>query len=150
MKKLSSFARILMLGLAMAVVVPSCVNLDEELFSAVTPGNFFKTPEEFIAALGAAYTSLYGYNIGSDVNALAETSTDEMVVPTRGQDWDDGGHWRRLHLHSWNWEDPVIGRRLEFRFQRREQRQPASSSSFPNWWNRVWCTRPLPMPSSPN
>jgi hypothetical protein len=28
-----------------------------------------------------------------------------MVVPTRGQDWDDGGHWRRFHLHSWTYED---------------------------------------------
>lgn len=116
MKKLSSTVRVLMLGLAMTIIVPSCVNLDEELFDAVTPENFFKTPEEFIAALGAAYTSLYGYNIGSDVNALAETSTDEMTVPTRGQDWDDGGHWRRLHLHSWNWEDPVIGGGWNFGF----------------------------------
>ncbi len=28
-----------------------------------------------------------------------------MVVPTRGSDWDDGGDWRRMHLHAWTRED---------------------------------------------
>ena len=32
-------------------------------------------------------------------------TTDEVVVPTRGSDWDDGGTQRRLHLHSWGYDD---------------------------------------------
>ncbi len=47
---------------------------------------------------------------------LQETSTDEMVVPTRGQDWDDGGHWRRLHLHSWTYEDGFYRGAWDFGF----------------------------------
>jgi hypothetical protein len=37
----------------------------------------------------------YGYQ------ALQEHSTDELLGPTRGTDWDDFGTWRRLHLHTW-------------------------------------------------
>lgn len=82
----------------------SCTKLDETLYGEVTPANFFKSQEEFVSALGSAYTQLGGYASG-DVFSMQETSTDEMVVPTRGQDWDDGGMWRRLHLHSWTYED---------------------------------------------
>jgi hypothetical protein len=86
----------------------SCTNLDEKLFSEVTPANFFKSEAEYVSALGAAYTQLGSYAVG-DVYNLQECTTDEMVVPTRGQDWDDGGNWRRLHLHSWKYEDNATG-----------------------------------------
>ncbi|TAF51312.1 MAG: RagB/SusD family nutrient uptake outer membrane protein, partial [Sphingobacteriia bacterium] len=33
--------------------------------------------------------------------AMQEHSTDELMGPTRGTDWDDFGTWRRLHLHTW-------------------------------------------------
>jgi len=82
----------------------SCTNLDEELFDSVTPDNFFKTQEEFISALGAAYTA-FGDYASNDPLALDELMTDEAAYPTRGQDWDDGGLLRRAHLHSYNLED---------------------------------------------
>ncbi|MBX9782075.1 MAG: RagB/SusD family nutrient uptake outer membrane protein [Chitinophagaceae bacterium] len=52
-------------------------------------------------AIGAVYSRLndlvgqYGYQ------ALQEHSSDELLGPTRGTDWDDFGTWRRLHLHTW-------------------------------------------------
>ncbi len=52
-------------------------------------------------SIGAVYSQLnnlvgqYGYQ------ALQEHSTDELLGPTRGTDWDDFGTWRRLHLHTW-------------------------------------------------
>jgi len=104
------------LGALMVLPVnQSCTNLDEELYSDITPSNFFKSDAEYISALGAAYTQLGGYASG-DVNNLQETTTDEMVVPTRGSDWDDGGNWRRLHLHSWKYEDGVTGGAWDFCF----------------------------------
>lgn len=87
----------------------SCTNLDEELFSEVTTDTFFQTDEEFVAALGAAYTNLYGYMGNWNVFPLQEVTSDEMVVPTRGADWDDGGKWRRLHTHEWTTNDPEVG-----------------------------------------
>lgn len=33
---------------------------------------------------------------------LSEHVSDEMMVPTRGENWNDGGIWRQLHTHTWN------------------------------------------------
>jgi starch-binding outer membrane protein, SusD/RagB family len=34
--------------------------------------------------------------------AMNEHSTDELMGPTRGTDWDDFGTWRKLHQHTWD------------------------------------------------
>ena len=44
-----------------------------------------------------------------DPYGLQEVASDAVVVPTRGQDWDDGGHWRRLHQHQYTPDDPLVG-----------------------------------------
>lgn len=94
----------ILIVLVLAGFNQACTNLDEELYGEVTPEDFFNTEEEYVSALGAAYTS-FGNYASADLQHLQEVSTDEMVVPTRGQDWDDGGRWRRIHLHSWTYED---------------------------------------------
>jgi len=33
---------------------------------------------------------------------MQEHTTDELLGPTRGTDWDDFGTWRKLHLHTWD------------------------------------------------
>ena len=38
----------------------------------------------------------------SNWHALEEHSTDELMGPTRGTDWDDFGTWRKIHLHTWD------------------------------------------------
>jgi len=93
----------------------SCTKLDEKLFSEVTPDNFFESDIQFVSALGAAYTAFGGYASG-DIAHVQEVTTDEMVVPTRGSDWDDGGTWRRLHLHAWKFEDDNMGGPWDFCF----------------------------------
>ena len=85
--------------------IHSCTDLDENVFSDITTDQFYQSDEEFIAALGAAYTSLYGF-IGS-IWTANEVSSDEMVVPQRGPDWFDGGHWIRLHRHEITKDDPL-------------------------------------------
>lgn len=77
----------------------SCTNLDEQLYSEVLADDFFSTDEEFDSALGTAYATLFNH-IG-EYHGLQEVSSDQVVVPTRGQDWDDGGNWRALHLHTY-------------------------------------------------
>lgn len=106
---------LILIALIVSPMFQSCTNLDEELYSEVTPENFFNTEEEIVSALGAAYTQFGSYATG-DILSLQETTTDEMVVPTRGQDWDDGGNWRRLHLHSWTTEDGVTNGGWNFGF----------------------------------
>ena len=87
----------------------ACTDLNEKevLYDQVTQGNFFKTDAEYVAALGAAYTNLYGtFGSADNIMPLQEVTTDEMVVPTRGADWGDGGHWVRLKTHTYNPDDP--------------------------------------------
>jgi len=115
MNKTLSLIKALLMALIVVGLNQSCTNLDEKLYGEVTPENFFKTDEEFISALGAAYTQFANYASG-DILSLQETTTDEMVVPTRGQDWDDGGMWRRTHLHSWTYEDGYTNGGWDFGF----------------------------------
>jgi hypothetical protein len=105
----------LLIGLFVAAVIQSCTNLDEKLYDTVTANNFPKTQEEIVSTLGAAYTTLSGYATG-DINTLQEMSSDEEIVPTRGQDWDDGGSWRQVGLHSWTFELPSVNGAWQFCF----------------------------------
>src|SRR5690606_2694498 len=49
---------------------------------------------------------------------LSEVTSDEVVVPTRGPDWNDGGRWIAMHRQLWDadltdlngaWTDAFIG-----------------------------------------
>ncbi len=106
MKKIA-FLKFAIVFFFVATFNTSCTDLEETLYDEVAVEDFFKTEEEFIAALGAAYTGLYGFYGTPSVIGAQEVSSDEMMVPTRGADWDDGGHWRRIHLHQYTPEDPV-------------------------------------------
>ena len=113
MKKSLYLIRVIMILLGVAAFSQACTKLDEELFSEVTPANFFKTDAEFVAALGSAYTQLGGYAMG-DLRHINTVTTDEGVYPTRGSDWDDGGTWRRLTLHAWGYEDGFMAGPWDF------------------------------------
>lgn len=115
MKKSTILIRAALAAIVVIGLSQSCTKLDETLYSEVTPANFFKSEKEFVSALGAAYTQFSGYASG-DVYNLQEVTTDEMVVPTRGSDWDDGGNWRKLHLHSWDYEVGATGGAWDFCF----------------------------------
>jgi hypothetical protein len=98
--KILSLTKCLLIGL---LLISSCTRLDEKelLFDRVTGDNFGVNDAEIVSLLAAAYTNLYG-SFGSDgsIMRLEEVPTDEIVVPTRGPDWGDGGHWVRLKLHT--------------------------------------------------
>lgn len=100
-----SFLPLLVAVAILLVPISSCTDLEETVYSDITTDRFYQGEEEFIAALGAAYTSLYGF-IGS-VWTANEVASDEMVVPQRGPDWFDGGHWIRLHRHEITKDDPL-------------------------------------------
>jgi len=116
MKRSVKLIAVAIIAMLATSINQSCTNLDEELYDSVTPANFFKTQEEFISALGAAYTKFSDWATGDGTLALQEVTTDEMAVPTRGQDWDDGGNWRRLSLHSWTKEEYQLNNGWDFGF----------------------------------
>ena len=95
---------------ALAVFAFSCTDLEvEELdsvviedaagrFSGVEPG----------PALEAAYNDLRGFADQANLYALLEVTSDELLVPTRGGDWGDGGTWRSLHQHTFSPTHPFL------------------------------------------
>ncbi|PYP20526.1 MAG: hypothetical protein DMD54_00835 [Gemmatimonadetes bacterium] len=93
-------------GLCALLLVPmqGCTNLDETPPSAISPGNFFHTEGEVLAALAGVYAQLRG--TVDDYYNVSEISTDEMVVPTRGQDWYDNGRWLENHRQAWTANSP--------------------------------------------
>jgi hypothetical protein len=49
----------------------------------------------------SAYEGLRGFETQGQMFALDEMSSDALVGPTRGGDWDDNGEWRQIHVHTW-------------------------------------------------
>src|SRR3569833_2079199 len=94
----------------------SCTKLDESayLYDKVTSSQFGKTDLELSSAVGAAYSNLAGVGGNNHYIPLNEVTTDEMIVPTRGADWGDGGHWVRLKTHTYNSTDPLPGNGWSF------------------------------------
>jgi len=93
--------------LALAVVLVGCdQQLEEESFDQITPGNFFQNQEQFRAAATGVYAQLR--SIPGAVLDIQEHSSDEVMVPTRGPDWGDGGIWRDLTQHNFTPNTPQI------------------------------------------
>jgi len=89
----------LLLGLL--IVPQACTNLDETPVSLITPGNFFRNEAEVSAGLAGVYAQLRATAPEGSIYDANEVTTDEVVVPTRGKDWLDGGQWVDLHNQTW-------------------------------------------------
>lgn len=106
MKRATALTLILLLPLALTL--SGCdQQLEQEPFSQITPQNFFNNEQEFFAAATGVYAQLR--NLQFDALDLPEHTSDEMMVPTRGPNWGDGGIWRDLTQHEWNSEHPDFG-----------------------------------------
>jgi hypothetical protein len=84
-----------------------CTDLSESPQSAISPGNFYANEAEVLAGLAGIYAQLR--STLDDYHNVSEVSTDEMIVPTRGNDWYDGGTWLDLHAQTWTPISPATG-----------------------------------------
>ena len=91
------------MGMRALFVVPllmvgqSCTNLTEVPQDALTPSNAFHTDAEVLAGVAGVYAGLRDIEFWE----LNEVTTDEAIVPTRGNDWYDNGTWLELHRQTW-------------------------------------------------
>jgi starch-binding outer membrane protein, SusD/RagB family len=91
-----------MLGLSLITI--SCTKLNEDLNgqlseSQVSGGGAANAG----ALLAGVYDNIRGtFQDQAGVYALWEMTTDELIGPTRGGDWDDNGAWRVLHSHKFD------------------------------------------------
>jgi hypothetical protein len=89
----------------MFVLLPACTDLTEVPQSAITPENFYRNEDEVIGGLASVYAQLRTTN--DEYYNLSEISTDEMIVPTRGQDWYDNGKWLDIHRQTFTPTSPA-------------------------------------------
>jgi hypothetical protein len=87
---------------AAVLSVTSCTKLDVK----VKDPNSIATPTPGVAPTPSSLSKVYeqlNQLIGQgNWYAMSEHTTDELMGPTRGTDWDDFGTWRKLHLHTWD------------------------------------------------
>lgn len=95
-------------GLGMLLIlspVLGCTDLTESPASSITPDNFYKNEDEVIGGLASVYSTMQ--RVVQNPYNLAEISTDEMIVPTRGQDWYDNGKWLDIHRQTFTPNSPA-------------------------------------------
>jgi starch-binding outer membrane protein, SusD/RagB family len=93
------------------LTVISCTKLEEEF-----EGNLTADQVGSGSGSGNASALLKGvydnmrlpFTNHENVYALWETTTDELLVPTRGPDWDDNGVWRVLYSQKWTGDHRFI------------------------------------------
>ncbi len=87
---------------AITVVGIGCTNLDETLQDRLTKDQV--TAASVSDLLSELYITLG--SVGD--NITFEHTSDDIIQPTRGGDWDDNGAWRALHQHKWDPEHSTI------------------------------------------
>jgi len=92
---------------ALALPVQACTDLTENPKSLITPGSFFRTEAEVVGGVAGVYNMLRNDGTLWGYYNMSELSTDEMIVPTRGQDWKDNGRWLELHRQTWQAGSPA-------------------------------------------
>ena len=98
MKIKNIFFLLLIVGFAV-----SCSDLEEEIRDTVPADIATSGAVSVDALLQGVYNSMrLPYQDQSRFWAAQEHTSDEVMGPTRGPDWDDNGIWRVLHDHTWD------------------------------------------------
>ena len=98
MNKLYKYAALLAVPAAL-MTASSCTDLSEILYDQVASNNYYNTKNDVIRAVLRPFE--HGFWSIQNRHVLNEESADQLITPTRGDWWDDGGRWARLHRHKW-------------------------------------------------
>lgn len=85
----------------------SCTKLNTPVYSGVESDKYWQTADQFTAGVAPIYTQMQNLVIWDNVE-LNEVSTDEIIIPTRGNDWYDNGNHQRIYLHTWTASDGPV------------------------------------------
>jgi starch-binding outer membrane protein, SusD/RagB family len=91
-----------------SLALSSCTKLDEKLNGEINP-SATSGSANVSALLTGVYNSMRGnFQDQGNLYALGEMTTDALIGPTRGGDWDDNGAWRVLHAHQFDGDNVHI------------------------------------------
>ena len=99
MKKINLLRKISFLGCLTLIV--GCTNLEEEILDGYAYNPETGGVVNTASTLQSAYEGLREFQAQGQMFALDEMSSDALVGPTRGGDWDDNASWRQIHTHTW-------------------------------------------------
>ncbi len=104
---------------ALGLFAVSCTDLTPEVYTDVLKEEYFQTPEQFSTLIANAYSQLageQGYVYREGYWSLQEYTSDEVVIPTRGNDWFDAGVPIAMHTHTWESDTRDINNGWSFAF----------------------------------
>lgn len=88
----------------MLTVTVACEAPDQEIFNQLDRETALASTDQSVLAAFAkgAYSPIAGNWGGhNSLWSLQEISSDELVIPQRGPDWEDGLQWIRVHQHAY-------------------------------------------------
>lgn len=93
-----------------SAVLLGCTKLEQKFDGELTSSQVSSGGNTNTAALlSGLYNSMQGlFQDQAGIYALWEMTTDELIGPTRGPDWDDNGVWRVLHAQKYDGENQRI------------------------------------------
>lgn len=91
----------ILIVLSLIFIIGCTSDLDEKLGGELTADQAAELTSG-TQFLNSAYQALQSFETQDLVWAMQEHTSDEVVGPTRGGDWDDNGIWRQLHQHTWD------------------------------------------------
>jgi hypothetical protein len=85
---------------AIIVIAGACTKLDVTPESQYIDTNFPKTAADYQALIGPIYTQLAS-KYAIEYFRMQELTTDELIIPGRDGNYDDGGQYRQHHHHTY-------------------------------------------------
>src|SRR5258707_9076303 len=85
----------------------ACRKLDVPVESQYVNTNFPVTTSDYTALLGTMYANLAS-NYAITYWRMQELTTDEAIIPARDGNFDDGGQYRQMHYHTWNFDHVYV------------------------------------------
>jgi starch-binding outer membrane protein, SusD/RagB family len=82
------------------VLVAGCTKLDVKVESQYISSNFPTTAADYAAVIGPIYSQLSS-RYAIEYFRMQELSTDEVLIPGRDGNYDDGGQYRQHHHHTY-------------------------------------------------
>ena len=88
---------IIRLGIMAGTVIslPSCTDLSETVYDQVMSQNYYNTKQDVINAVFRPFEHIYESIVRRHEHE--ELTGDQLITPTRGTWWYDGGKWIRTH-----------------------------------------------------
>lgn len=91
----------------LAIAASACDNdLEEKIYSEVTEESY--NYSNAYQAMSIGYATMRNLISHTHYYMAQESTTDAIVMPANASGWDDGGIYKRMHLHTWNSENPQI------------------------------------------